>query len=117
MLNGCSDSGWITMELFEYWLVEHFLKHVVHECPLLLLLDRHSTRYQPDVVQFAKDNDILLLCLPPHTAHEAQPLDCSVSLHKKQSGEKYVKYFQGHPGELSPNLILSAFFQKLDQKL
>ena len=75
---GLSDSGWITTPLFEGWLTDHFLTHAVPGRPLLLLLDGHSTHYQPEVVRFAKEKNIIMLCLPPHTTHEAQPLDCSV---------------------------------------
>ena len=74
---GLSDSGWITTPLFEGWLSDHFLKYAVSGRPLLLLLDIHSTHYQPEVVHFAKEKNIIMLCLPPHTTHEAQPLDYS----------------------------------------
>ena len=30
-----------------------------------MLLDGHSTHYQPEAVRFAKDHDIIKLCLPP----------------------------------------------------
>ena len=52
---GLSDSGWITTPLFEGWLIDHFLKYAVPGRPLLLLLDGHSTHYQPEVVCFAKE--------------------------------------------------------------
>ena len=52
------------------------LSHAVSARPLLLLLDGHSTHYQPQVLLLVKENDAVMLCLPPHTAHEAQPLDC-----------------------------------------
>ena len=58
--------------------MEHFIVNAVPGRPLLLLLDGHSTHYQPDVVHFAKDHEIIMLCLPPHTKHEVQPLDYSV---------------------------------------
>ena len=45
---GLSDNGWITTPLFEGWLADHFLKHAVAGRPLLLLLDGHSTHYQPE---------------------------------------------------------------------
>jgi len=54
MTYGYSDSGWITTDMFESWLSDHFLKHAVREHPLLLLLDGHSTHYQPEVVRYAK---------------------------------------------------------------
>ncbi len=31
----------------------------------------------PDVINFARENQIILLCLPPHTTHALQPLDVS----------------------------------------
>ena len=50
---GLSDKGWINTDLFEWWLVEHFLEYAVSARPLLLLLDGHVTHYQPRVLQFA----------------------------------------------------------------
>ena len=44
---GLSDSGWIDGELFEDWFQWHFLCHVPLQQPLLLLLDGHSSHYQP----------------------------------------------------------------------
>lgn len=73
-----SDKGWINTELFEAWLSEHFLEHAVSARPLLLLLDGHSTHHQPQSVRLAKEHGVIVLCLPPHTTHEAQPLDCGV---------------------------------------
>ena len=78
MSYGCSDSGWITTKLFKSWLCDHFLKHAVSDRPLLLLLDGHSTHYQLEVIRYARQQKVLMLCLPPHTTHKFQPLDCTV---------------------------------------
>jgi hypothetical protein len=83
---GLSDNGWINSELFEAWMSEHFLKHAVSARPLLLVLDGHSTHYQPQVLRLAKENDVVMLCLPPHTTNEAQPLDCGVLALSKLTG-------------------------------
>ena len=72
---GLSSNGWINTELFESWLSEHFLEHAVTARPFLLLLDGHSTHYH---LRIAKQHDVIMLCLPPHTTHESQPLDCGV---------------------------------------
>ena len=66
-----SDNGWIDQELFHYWMIDHFLMHAVASRPLLLLLDGRSSHFRPDTIQFAKDNDNVFFCLPPHT-------DCSL---------------------------------------
>jgi len=47
---GLSDNGWINSDLFEGWLVEHFIRFAVPGRPLLLMLDGHSTHYKPFVM-------------------------------------------------------------------
>ena len=44
----CSANGWIDTELFHLWFSTHFLKYAVSSRPLLLVLDGHSTHYQPE---------------------------------------------------------------------
>lgn len=73
-----SPKGWIDQELFKHWLVSHFVVNAVSARPLLLLLDGHSSHYRPDTIQYAREQDIILFCLPPHTTQECQPLDVSV---------------------------------------
>lgn len=75
---GLSEKGWITTELFQSWLTEYFLEYAVSKRPLFLLLDGHSTHYQPDLIRYARINDVVMLCLPPHTTHETQPLDTGI---------------------------------------
>ena len=90
---GLSEKGWITIELFEGWLVKHFLQHAVSRRPLLLLLDGHSTHYQPEVIQLARQNGVIMLCLPQHTTHETQPLGCGVFAPLKLTGLLCVTIF------------------------
>ena len=47
---GSSDKGWINTDLFESWFYEHFLPNAIDDRPLLLLLDGHSSHYQPDIL-------------------------------------------------------------------
>ena len=70
-----SDKGWIDQELFFFWFKEHLLTHNINCHPLFLLLDGHSSHYEPVTINFVIDNNIAVFCLPPHTAHECQPLD------------------------------------------
>lgn len=55
-----------------------FLKYSVADRPILLLVNGHSTHLTLDVVDLARDNNIILLCLPPHTTQGLQPLDVLV---------------------------------------
>lgn len=110
---GLSDNGWINTDLFEAWLLEHFLQHVVCARPLLLLLDGHSTHYQPGVLRLAKEHDIIILCLPPHTTHVAQPLDCGVFGPLKSHWSNVChSYLQKNPGKVITRFQFSALFSQ-----
>ena len=87
---GMSNKGWTDSELFRGWLTGHFLQLSVAACPLLLILNGHSSHYQPELVQYAKEKDVILFCLPPHTKHESQPLDISVFKPLKQNWQVHT---------------------------
>ena len=56
-----SGNGWINTDLFESWLSEHFVEHAVSACPLLLLLDGHSTHYQLQSGTLAKIGLVIIV--------------------------------------------------------
>ncbi|KAK9681309.1 DDE superfamily endonuclease [Popillia japonica] len=101
---GCNDSGWMKLDLFEQWF-DHFLTFTkpTKEEPVLLILDGHLTHTKNlNVVIKAKENNVLILCLPPHTTHKLQPLDVGVmyplSTYMDQSLEKWMNNNPGqHP--------------------
>lgn len=90
----CSDDGWIDTDLFERWLKDHFLKYAVSRRPLLLILYGHKTDYQPSICQYAKDHDVIMFCLTPHSTHMSQPLDTCVFKPLKTQWNKAVHTFQ-----------------------
>ena len=110
---GLSDNGWMNTGLFESWLTEHFLKCAVPERPLLLLLDGHSTHYQPEVVRLARQNDVIMLCLPPHSTLEAQPLDVAVFGPLKVHWTNVChNYFQKNPGKVLSKFTFNSLFSQ-----
>ena len=76
MLNGAppgsdgtaSVSGWMTGPLFL-----KFMHHFVRFCnprddeKVLLILDNHESHVSLDAVNFARENNIVMLTIPPHT--------------------------------------------------
>ena len=109
---GMSNKGWVDTELFQGWLTDHFLQFAVGARPLLLLLDGHSSHYQPDLVKFAKEHDIILFCLPPHTTHESQPLDAAVFKPLKQNWQDACHdYIQSNPGKVITKYQFSALLR------
>lgn len=98
---GLSSTGWVDTELFKGWLSKHFLKHAVGSRPLLLVLDGHSTHYQPELIKYCLDSDVILMCLPPHTTHESQPLDSSVFKPLKQNWQNAChRFVEKNPGRV-----------------
>ena len=72
---GLSKKGWIDGELFEMWFSCHFLAHAPPIRPILLLMDGHSSHYQPSAIRRAAEEGIIMFLLPPHTSHLTQPLE------------------------------------------
>ena len=70
-----SESGWVDSELFLEWMKRIFLWYAVHERPLLLIVDGHKSHLTLECIDLARENQVILLCLPPHTTHALQPLD------------------------------------------
>ena len=94
-------------------MVNHFIPQAVSARPLLLMLDGHSSHYQPELVRFAQEHDIVLFCLPPHTTHESQPLDTAVfGPLKKHWRDVCHEYIQEHPGRVISKYQFSPLLNK-----
>ena len=46
-LYGMSEKGWTDMELFHYWMTNLFIPSIPPARPVLLLVHRHSSNYEP----------------------------------------------------------------------
>jgi len=107
-----SENGWVDQELFCFWLKEHFLPNAVSRRPLLLLLDGHSSHFEPTTIEYAKNNGIVIFCIPPHTTHECQPLDISffrsLKTHWQQSCHEF---YQSNPGQVISKLNFCRVFK------
>lgn len=107
-----SDKGWVDQELFNYWLKEHFLENAVSHRPLLLLLDGHSSHFEPNTIEFAKKEGVIICCLPPHTTHECQPLDCSFFGALKTNWQQEChKFYRKNPGKVINKLNFCSIFR------
>ena len=43
-----------------------------------MILDNHDSHLSISALDYAKENGIVVLTIPPHCSHKVQPLDCSV---------------------------------------
>lgn len=110
-LYGMSDKGWTDMELFSYWMKDLFLPNIPPVRPVLLLLDGHSSHYEPDIIRYAASQGVIVVCLPPHTTHVSQPLDVSFFKPLKSYwSEVCHRYMQDNPGRVVTKYQFSSLF-------
>ena len=83
--------GNVDSELFIKWMEKIFLKFAVPERPIILFIDGHKSHVTLDVIDMARNNDVILFCLPPHTTHALQPLDVAIFKSFKNHFSKAVK--------------------------
>ena len=84
----CSPSGWMEGKQFLNWFRSIFLKHCA-KLPKdeykILIFDGHHSHISLELIDLARANKIVLICLPPHITHFLQPLDiCVFSVVKRK---------------------------------
>lgn len=73
-----TQSGWSNAEVFQEYLRSHLLKYLPDrspECPVLLMYDGHKSHISVSLIDWAKQENIILFILPAHTSHVLQPMD------------------------------------------
>ena len=97
---------------FFHWLQEHFLQNAIAHRPILLLLDGHSSHFELSTIQLARQSEVILFCLPPHTTHVCQPLDCSFfGPLKKHWQQECHQFYRKHPGKVISKLNFCKVFR------
>jgi hypothetical protein len=72
-----TENGWTTNETGLKW-AQHFEKHTRPRTIgtyRLLILDGHESHHSVEFDSYCTDNNIITLCMPPHSSHLLQPLD------------------------------------------
>lgn len=87
-----SSSGWSNSEIFAQYMKKHFLTYCQGrnvDDTILVLYDGHRSHVSLGLIEWAKQNSIVLFVLPPHTSHVLQPMDIGCF------GPLQLKYNQG----------------------
>ena len=93
-------SGWMDGSTFFEWFEHHFLEYAPSGRPLLLLLDGHSSHYNPEFIRFAAQKGVIVFALPPNTTHLSQPLDGVCFKALKQCWDEQCNLFMSdNPGK------------------
>lgn len=72
-----TQSGWSNSDIFRMYMKDHFSKYVQGRDgdTLLVLYDGHRSHISLDLIEWARDNNMVLFVLPPHCSHILQPMD------------------------------------------
>lgn len=112
------ESGWMTSELFLAWL-KHFKKYSNPslESPVLLIMDGHVSHKSYGALKYAKENGIVLLCLPAHCSHRMQPLDVSFFAPlKAYLNQELTKKIRQNEGRAISQLQIAGIFRPAYEK-
>ena len=89
----------------------HFLEYAPSGKPLLLLLDSHSSHYNPTFIRCAAQKGVIVFALPPNTTHIAQPLDGVCFKVLKQCWDEQCNSFMSdNPGKIVTIYQFSELF-------
>ena len=70
------------------------MKEKADGCTHVLLLDGHNSHYSTKLVNFAHDNNIIILGYPPHCMHALQGLDVVCFLKMKDEFHSEINAFE-----------------------
>nr|CAH7753502.1 unnamed protein product [Callosobruchus chinensis] len=109
----CYPTGWMQSHIFFRWF-KGFVEQTgsTPQNPVLLLLDGHVTHTKNlEVINYAKDHGVVLLCFPPHCTHKLQALDVAFmnALSTYYSKEINV-WLWGHPGRVVSQFVIAELF-------
>ena len=102
-------------QIRSYFLLDDgaVLEQIPPACPVMLLVDDHSSHYEPDTIKAAAEHGVVIFCIPPHCTHVAQPLDVSF-FHplKVYWSEACHTFMQENPGYIVTKFNFSMLFSK-----
>nr|XP_047141474.1 MFS-type transporter clz9-like [Hydra vulgaris] len=109
----CHPSGWIQTDLFINWL-KKFILHTeaTKDSTVFLILDGHTTHTKSiELIDTARENGIILFCLPPHCTHKMQPLDISfMKPLSKFYDHNLRKWLRTNPGHAVTQFKIASLF-------
>ena len=89
-----SANGWTTDEIGLRWLQKCFIPATNSRIKgkyRLLILDGHGSHLTPQFDEICAQNNIISICMPPHSSHLLQPLDIGCFASLKRAYGKLVE--------------------------
>jgi hypothetical protein len=107
-----TDNGWTTNAVGLDW-IKHFDFHTASRTKgkyRLLILDGHESHHSTEFELHCQQNNIITLCMPPHSSHLLQPLDVGCFGPLKQAyGRQVEDLMRMHINHISKLEFLCGF--------
>jgi hypothetical protein len=107
-----TENGWTTNAVGLDW-IKHFDYHTATRTKgkyRLLILDGHESHHSTEFEHYCQQNNIITLCMPPHSSHLLQPLDVGCFGPLKQAyGRRIEDLMRMHINHVSKLEFLCAF--------
>jgi DDE superfamily endonuclease/helix-turn-helix, Psq domain len=107
-----TDNGWTTNAVGLDW-IKHFDLHTAPRTKgkyRLLILDGHESHHSTEFERYCQQNNIITLCMPPHSSHLLQPLDVGCFGPLKQAYGRQIEHLMRmHINHVSKLEFLCAF--------
>jgi hypothetical protein len=111
----CHKAGWIQKESFTQWF-KHFVRYVKPSKDDLFILTLGGHYYHTrniEVIDFARENGVIVFCLPPHSNHKLQPLDISFMQPLKTYYAQEIEiWLKSHPNRLVTHYQIAGLVGK-----
>lgn len=105
-------TGWMNEDIFPD-VMKHFVKysHSSKENRSLLVFDNHESHLTPQVLDFASENGVEIVTVPPHCSHRLQPLDvCVYGSLQKVYNRCISQWMLNNPGKTVKISNVAEFF-------
>jgi hypothetical protein len=115
-----SDNGWTTNEISLDW-IKHFNRYTEARTKgvyRLLVLDGHESHHSSNFEDYCQENNIITLCMPPHSSHFLQPLDVGCFSPLKTSYSKQIeKMMRMQITHITKDDFLAAFLEAFNASM
>ncbi|XP_072378032.1 uncharacterized protein [Diabrotica undecimpunctata] len=114
----CVMSGCITEKLFFEWL-KHFCKFVKASADdsVMLILNSHTSHSTLQSYNYYRENEIIMISLPPHTSHRVQPLETFFCSLKSAYNHECDQFMRTHYYETIAVTDFAELFAKAYNRL
>ena len=108
----CSLNGWTDGELAVEWMVKDFNRQTKEKADgktQVLLMDRHSSHYTLELLEFSRANNIIILGYPLHCTHALQWLDVVCFAQMKEAWKDKIHKFEELDGKVTKGDFTEVF--------